>query len=305
VTLPYEYFRAQDTGAYLKNTGTYAEQLAAKDAWYEHISAKSLDDMVAQLNSRLAPGDTIKELVIATHGTRSGTFLLPTQEGQYQSPDTLKSAVRRLGPTLADLQQRMAGANITLHACEVGNAKEALKDLGRFFGAKGGEVAAPRPFVQFYKRNQDGVVILRLDADLTPGGEWLMDSKKGKESMTRVRITDEPMSTEPEIKVPGAGVGARPRTPACGRPTRRHRPSRAPTRTRWSTRAASATPAAIGWSNPPVRAATAGGRGCAVKAELGSGRWDGVDRLLPDRDVLVTVAGEGLPRPGGPALAQA
>jgi RHS repeat-associated protein len=30
VTLPYERFRDQDTGGYLKNTGAYAEQLAAK-----------------------------------------------------------------------------------------------------------------------------------------------------------------------------------------------------------------------------------------------------------------------------------
>jgi RHS repeat-associated protein len=202
VTLPYEYFRAMESGGYLKSTGTYAEQLAAKGTGYEHISAKSLEDMVAQLNSKLAPGDTIKNLVIATHGTRSGTFLLPSEETRYQSSDTLQSAARRLGPALAGLQKRMAGANITLHACEVGNSREALKDVGRFFGAKGGEVAAPRPFVQFYERDKDGVVVLRLDADLKPGGEWLMDSKKGRESMTRVPITDEPMSTQPERKVP-------------------------------------------------------------------------------------------------------
>jgi RHS repeat-associated protein len=62
VTLPYESFRDQDTGGYLRNTGTYAEQLAAKKTRYERISAKSLDDMVEQINSRLEPGDTIKNL---------------------------------------------------------------------------------------------------------------------------------------------------------------------------------------------------------------------------------------------------
>jgi len=80
--------------------------------------------------------------------------------------------------------------------------------VGRFFGAKGGEVVAPRPFVQFYRRDKDGVVVLRLDADMNPGGEWLLDSKKGRESMTHVRITDDPMSTAPEAKAPdGRGRG--------------------------------------------------------------------------------------------------
>jgi RHS repeat-associated protein len=208
VTLPSDRFSAQDTGGYLTNSGTYGDQLAAKGTGYEHITTTSLADLVSQLNSKLAPGDTVKDLAIATHGSRSGTFLLPSQnirdpqESGYQSSDTLTAAAHRLGDKLADLQKRMAGATITLHACETGNAREALKDVGRFFGAKGGEVVAPRPFVQFYKRNEDGAVILRLDADMKAGGEWLLDSKKGRESMTRVRITDDPMSTKPAPKAP-------------------------------------------------------------------------------------------------------
>jgi RHS repeat-associated protein len=208
VTLPYERFQAYDSQHYLEQSGRYADQLAARGHRLRAHHDYQLTDLVSQLNSKLAPGDTIKELVIATHGTPAGTFLLPSQntldsqESAYQSSDTLKAAAHRLGARLADLQQRMAGVSITLHACNVGYSEKALKDVGRFFGAKGGEVAAPRPFVHFYKRNKDGVVIVRLDADMTAGGEWLLDSKKGRESMTRVRITDDPMSTAPVAKAP-------------------------------------------------------------------------------------------------------
>jgi hypothetical protein len=162
--------------------------------------------MVEQINSKLAPGDTIKNLVIATHGTRSGTFFLPSKEGTYQSAETLKTAARRLGPELAELQKRMPGADVTLHACEVGNSKYALEDVGRFFGAKGGSVTGPKPFVQFFRYDADGKVVIRLDADLTPGGEWALDSDKGRKAMTRVEITDDPMSTKPETPAgPGRG----------------------------------------------------------------------------------------------------
>ncbi|MFG1678309.1 hypothetical protein [Micromonospora sp. NPDC049282] len=79
VTLPYELYEAQDPNSYLRHIGTYADQLAGKGA-VEHISARSPDDMVAQLNCKLAPGDTIKELVIGTHGNTLGTFFLPSDE---------------------------------------------------------------------------------------------------------------------------------------------------------------------------------------------------------------------------------
>lgn len=200
VTLPYEHFQSQDYSGYLRKTGPFGEQLAAKGT-YEYLSVKSLDDLVSQLNSKLAPGDTIKELVIATHGNRSGGFLLPSddlRQTQYQSSDTLQAAAHRLGQPLAQLQQRTAGATITLHACQTGQAREdALRDIGRFFGAKGGWVAAPRPFVQFFQQDDNGTIIIRLDEDLKAGGEWLPESKKGRESIRRVRVTGEPMSTAP------------------------------------------------------------------------------------------------------------
>jgi hypothetical protein len=141
--------------------------------------------------------------VIATHGTRSGSFFLPSKEGNYQSADTLQAAARRLGPELADLQKRMAGANVTLHACQVGNSKEALTDIGRFFGAKGGSVTGPKPFVQFWRKNADGTVILRLDEDMTLGGEWELDSDRGRRAMTRVEITEDPMSTASKAQTRG------------------------------------------------------------------------------------------------------
>jgi RHS repeat-associated protein len=200
VTLPYELFH--DPSGYLKNSGTYAEQLTAQG--YEHITAKNVEGLVDQLNGKLESGDTIKELVIATHGTPQGSFLLPSKDATNQSADTLKAAARRLGPALADLQKRMAGAKITMHACEVGNAKDAMKDIGRFFGAKGGEVVAPKPFVNFFRRNADGTIILLLDKDMDKGGEWSINSKEGEEAMTRVRITDDPMSTTPEANPAGA-----------------------------------------------------------------------------------------------------
>ena len=186
---------------YLKNLESYGRQ-AAKTNGVEHLTVRSLDDMVTQIKARLDPDDTISKLTIASHGTPQGTLLIPseetTQKRGYQSPDTLKHAAVRLGPVgLQTIQEKAAGARIDLHACNVGQSKQGMEGWAQFFGGKNVTVGAPKVFIEFWAPRDDGPIRIHLDKDMKHGNGLLWkDGMKNDELFNEQTFDSGPLGDE-------------------------------------------------------------------------------------------------------------
>jgi RHS repeat-associated protein len=212
ITLESGFFRDND---YLKSTGDYGKQVAASGN-VTHLHVENIDDMVRQLRKELKPGDTVRSLTIASHGNPQGGVLMPTDKiTEYQSPETLAVAAARLrGSGLREIQAASADATVTLHACYVGEHKDALKQWGRFFGGKNVTVEAPTVYINFYKRD-DGTIKLYLDKNLETGGQLKtavpLEGKEGQKLMGRVIVNERPLGDPKDA--PESSTTARPDSP--------------------------------------------------------------------------------------------
>jgi hypothetical protein len=97
---------------------------------------------------------------------------------------------------LEEVQKKSAGAKLTIHACEVGQSKEALRLWGRFFGGKNIDVTAPKIFIHFFKGDEEGKFTLSLDKDLKKGGLMPLGSKEANKHIEHVVVDDKPLGSE-------------------------------------------------------------------------------------------------------------
>jgi RHS repeat-associated protein len=205
------YLKGGADDAYLTN----AEALSKQQKGFTSFGVNNLDEVVSGLKSELKPGDTIGTVRVYTHGLsvrdakgRTG-FQLPSAEahGNMQIEDSLEKAALRLETDLREVRKSFVkGSTIEFHGCSLGNDKETMKGIGRFFGQKGTKVTAADVLDRLYKSNDTGRVTESLEViergrdGKTRTVKIDISDKKARAHIKEIEITDDPFPLEKQMR---------------------------------------------------------------------------------------------------------